>query len=276
MRRLWLLIPVCLAVDPSPPPHPVEPSLSSWTDGGTSLPSPEEFEQLARTDPVAMLDACLRRALREVKGYRAVTTKQETIDGTTYPQEEILVSFQADPYSVSMQWLKGARNALRAVYVEGENGGLVLIRPNPDSPLGLLARAVPGDPVFARGLDHPRVREASRYPLNQTSLPQATERTWRAWRRAQAAGRLHVEYLGRRPLPEAGGRVCHVLRRHCDPPEEEGLVTLEIAIDAETWLQVYSRLTDGRGGLIGSYAFRDVEINPTFPPDQFTRAALLR
>jgi hypothetical protein len=271
-----LFLPVCLAVAPYPARQDRPLALSSWADTGSSLPSPQEFDTLARTDAVAMLDACLRRDRRELSGYRAVMTKQETINGTTYPPEEIRVCFRAEPYSLSMQWLKGARNAERVLYVNGENGGLALIRPNPASLLGRVAGLVPGEQIYARELTHPRLREAARYPLNETSLPQATERTWRAWKHAQQAGRLHVEYLGERTLPEAGGRACYVLRRHCNPPEEEGLVTVEVGIDAETWLQVYSKLTDGGGGLIGSYAFRDVQINPTFPPDQFKRGALLR
>jgi hypothetical protein len=271
-----LILPVCLVVDPAPPPQPLASALGTWTDRGDTLPTPDEFDELAHTDPVAMLDACLRRSRREVEGYRANLTKHETIAGTTYPPEEIRVCFRAEPYAISMRWGNGARNALACLYVEGENAGLVLIRPNPDSLVGRLASAIPGDQVFARDLHHPRVREASRYPLNETSLPQASERSWQAWKRAQEAGRLHVEYLGKRPVPEAGGRVCHVLRRRCDPPEEEGLTTLTVAIDAETWLQVYSHLINGRGGLIGSYAFRDIELNPTFPADQFTRELLLK
>ena len=56
--------------------------------------------------------------------------------------------------------------------------------------------------------------------------------------------------------------------------EEDGLNELTLYIDCENWLQVGSILRDPEGRLIAEYFFPDVEINPTFPENQFTRAAL--
>jgi outer membrane lipoprotein-sorting protein len=39
-------------------------------------------------------------------------------------------------------------------------------------------------------------------------------------------------------------------------------------------LQVGSVLLDSKGQVIAEYFFRDIEINPTFDKDQFTRKAL--
>jgi hypothetical protein len=65
------------------------------------------------------------------------------------------------------------------------------------------------------------------------------------------------------------------LRRKCDPPAEDGFTEVVIYIDQDSWLQVGAGMT-GPDGLYGSYFFRDVELNPDFPKDEFTEAALRR
>jgi hypothetical protein len=277
MRRSWLVLLVLVCLIPgSQPERPVlslDSSRDGWTDDGSPLPTPEQFAELARTDPVAMLDAVLRRGTREMTGYRATLVKRETINGVTHPEEEIAVALQFRPYAVRFDWRRGERDADRCLYVAGQNDGQILVRP-----IGRLAETVSRlrrDNIFERPLSAPLVRAASRYSIIDSHMGAASERSWRAWSRAQRLGRLHVEYQGERSVPEVGGRRCHVLVRTCDPPEEEGLTTLWAVFDAETWLQVGTRLTAGER-LIGYYYFRDVELNPSFPPETFTRAALAR
>ena len=45
--------------------------------------------------------------------------------------------------------------------------------------------------------------------------------------------------------------------------------------DKENWLQVGVVLKGEDSKLIGEYMFRDIQLNPRFKPDQFTREALL-
>ena len=145
----------------------------------------------------------------------------------------------------------------------------------PTTKLAKLALLIGKDEIFGRPTDDPMVKSESRYHIRESGLVVSIERTWRVWRRSQQLGRLNVQYLGVQPVAEVGGRPCHILVRTCDPPEEDGVVTVWLAYDAESWLQVGSRLTAGER-LIGSYYFRDVRLNPAFPPDQFTRANLLK
>jgi hypothetical protein len=117
-------------------------------------------------------------------------------------------------------------------------------------------------------------RSASRYPLPEFGMGKAVARSRAAWAKAQAAGRLFVRSRGVIPVPELDNRLCLVLERRCDPPEEEGLTNLWLAIDAETWLQTGSRLLNADGDLIGRYEFRDVQLNPPFDESSFKPAAL--
>src|SRR5262249_51116982 len=118
------------------------------------------------------------------------------------------------------------------------------------------------------------IADGGRYSIREFSMRQGTERTLRAWKAAKETGTLKVEYLGKKPVRELDNRVCYVLKRTCSPPEEEGLVAVEIAIDAETWLQTGSTLTDADGKLIGRYDFTSLKINPEFAENQFDRAML--
>src|SRR5262249_9596781 len=156
-------------------------------DDGTPLPTAEQFESLARTDPVALLDACLRRGRRELTGYRATLVKRETIGGTTHPEEEIAVAQQFKPYAVRFDWRRGERDADRWLYIAGQYGGQILVRP-----IGRLAGMVSPfrhDNIFERPLSGPLVRAASRYAITESHVLAASERSWRAWSRAQRLGR---------------------------------------------------------------------------------------
>ena len=101
------------------------------------------------------------------------------------------------------------------------------------------------------------------------------ERTLASWVCAQKRGCLHIEYLGLKPIPELNNRVCYILHRTgYDKPEHDGVTDLVAYIDKETWLHTGSVLRDAKGELIAAYFFRDVQINPSFPANIFTRQGM--
>ena len=277
MRRIsWFLfaallaLPGTAAVGPAPRAFPT-PLPEPITEGDDdAVPTPAEMEKLARTDAPAFLRECIRRYEKEVHGYTATLEKQEFLAGKLGPVEVVDVAFREEPFSVLMKWkTPPAGRADRALYVEGANDGKTLARP-----ANRAARFLVG--VVARDSDGPEARSAGRYPLPEFGLKKATERTLAAWSAAQKRGNLKVEYLGTRPLAEAGKKECYVPRRTCDPPDEEGIVSVEVAFDTEHWLQIANVLTAERGRKVGSYYFRDIVLNPEFPPGQFERAALTK
>ena len=276
MRRiLWLLFAALLAlpggaaISPAPRAAPV-PVPEPVTNGDDALPTPAEMEKLGRTDALAFLRSCIRRYEKEVRGYTAVLEKQEFLNGKLGPVEVVEVAFREEPFSVFMKWkTPPAGRADRALYVEGANDGKTLARP-----AGRAARFLVG--IVTRDSDGPDARSAGRYPLPEFGLKKGTERTLAAWSAAQKRGVLKVEYLGVRAIAEVGKKDCHVLRRTCDPPEEEGIVSVEVAFDTEHWLQVANVLTAERSRRVGAYYFRDIVLNPEFPPGQFERTALMK
>ena len=222
----------------------------------------------------------------EVRGYTCTFEKRERIGGVLQPAEVVAVAFRDDPFSVFMKWeaVPKYRFPYCSLYVRGENGGKTKA----------LVRTRLGTLVMDTETDSASSRAAARYSVEDFGFYRTTFRTHKAWSAVRSEGRLRPEFVGTRPVPECGGRVCHVVRRPCDPPEvdtfslaetgrrdpaafpTEAFTTVTLMFDAETWLQLGSVQTDAAGELVGSYYFRDVVLNPTFTADQFTPAALMK
>src|SRR5579871_2750139 len=83
VRHFLFFLPLCLLfISDSSSREPATVStFREVSDSGKPLPGNEEMERLAKRDPIAFLEACIRRYDREVKGYTAILKKQERIDG---------------------------------------------------------------------------------------------------------------------------------------------------------------------------------------------------
>src|SRR6476661_1883134 len=117
-------------------------------------------------------------------------------------------------------------------------------------------------------------------------------RTLDAWRKARARGDAAPTYLGCEPVEQLGGRVCYSIRRTCRTTEadsfaldearphdaaklrKDGFDQVTIYVDAALWIQIGTELKKANGEVIGEYYFRDLELNPEFPADTFTPAAI--
>jgi len=232
-------------------------------------PDSSRLEELAKEAPIAFLEHCLARYDREVKGYSLTMQKQERLQGKLQKREVVEVHFKHGPaangHSVFMRWVENARLAARVLYVDGENNNKMIVKP---AGFGAFL-TVERDP------EGPDARRSGRYTVKEFGLRIGLERTLDSYRAAQKDRALHVEYLGRRKIKEAGDRECFVLKRtRYKKPEEEGITEQTLFIDTDTWLLVGTILKGDKGQLIGEYFFRDIRLNPTFDRDQFTRKAV--
>jgi hypothetical protein len=243
-------------------------------DKGDKLPDNARMAVLAKEDSVAFLKKCLIRYNREVNGYNLTMQKQERIQGKLNKPEIIDVHFKHGPaedgHSVFMRWREGARLAARVVYVAGENKGRdgkskMIVKPTGLGSLFTVERDPEGEDA----------RKSGRYTLNEFGLKMGLERTLVSFEAAQKEGALHVEYLGRKKIKEAGDRECFVLKRtRYARPEGDGITEQTLYVDIENWLLVGSILRGAGGQLIGEYFFRDIRLNPQFDKDQFTPKAV--
>lgn len=268
-----ICLPVCLCMAPnypedSPAAKSAGPHEDVVKDDGSALPTAKEMDVLAEKDVLRFMEQSLRRYAREVKGYSGTFQKQEFVKGKLYPTEVMAIRFRETPHSVYMEWKKGTQQAERVLYVEGENDDKLLARP-----AGALARTVVGD-VVSRDVEGPDARAGNRYTLKEFGLKRTTERTLVDWRAARKEGDFQVEYQGKKKVKEAGDRLCYAFHRTCKKPDRAGVADALMFFDAETWLQVGTVLKDEKGNLLGSYFFRDLELNPEFKPEEFQKAAL--
>src|SRR6266542_3271330 len=206
------------------------------------------MEGLAKEDPIAFLEKCLARYDREVKGYSLTMQKQERLQNKLQKREVIEVYFQHGPapkgHSVFMRWIEGARLAARVLYVDGQNNNKMVVKP----------AGVGAFLTVERDPDGPDARRSGRYTVKEFGLRRGLQRTLDSFRAAQKDGALHVDYLGRQKVQEAGGRECFVLKRTgYKKPEEEGITQQTLFVDTQTWLLVGTILKGDKGHLIGVY-----------------------
>jgi hypothetical protein len=273
--------------------EPVPPTVAppDFNPTGDELPTNEQFAELCRTDVLAALEVGLTRYAREVKGYRAVLHKRERIGGVLHEPEVVRVAIAHDPLRVRMMWDKGARKTLgfltvAALYSEGQNGNQTKVW-RPDAILDKTPSVDPMGKDFRQSARH-----AARYTMTESAFDKSMLRTLMAWREARNRGDAPPVYVGFEKVEELGGRMAHIIRRTCPVPEVDSFAMTEapskdpakikndghsevtIMLDAETWLQTGTFLKRIDGETTASYYFRDVELNPTFPPETFTVEAL--
>lgn len=250
---------------------------SNFKDDGQRLPSQEQLEQLAKNDPIAFQQACLRRYDREVKGYTFTLHKQERIAGRLGKKEVIEGAFREKPHSVYLHWKEGAKLASKVIYVEGENEELtqrkdekvkvsmVVVKP---AGLAALAGLQTRDP---KGKD---ARNCGRYTLDEFGIRVGSSRTLGGFETAKKEDALKVEYLGKKKVEELNGRECFILKRQYKEPDVEGVGEQTLYVDVETWVMIGTVLREPDGQLVAEYFFRDVRLNPEFDKDQFSRKIL--
>ena len=86
---------------------------------------------------------------------------------------------------------------------------------------------------------------------------------------------LKVVFGGEKRLKELDGRPCWEMKRIGYPkPEDDGIIESTWYFDKENWLQIGSILKGENDRLIATYYFRDLELNPEFAQDTFTKASL--
>src|SRR5437660_12519808 len=93
--------PHLIPVDERPVPRPIA---GHFKDDGRELPEAERLAALAQKDPIAFMEACVKRHGREAKRYTCTMYKQERIKGKPQKPHETEVWFREEPHSVLMTW----------------------------------------------------------------------------------------------------------------------------------------------------------------------------
>ena len=222
----------------------------------------QSFAELCKNDPIGALARSMHRYKQEVEGYTCIMAKQERINGTLNKPEVIRCDVRESPFSFYLYWVEGRARAHSLLYpAEGRNDRLAIVPGNE------VVRKVM--PYVTRSLDDKEVRAQSRYPITQSGMNTGLARAHAAMIVARDQGMLKTRYDGIRPIPELGGKLCHVLYRDSDIPEEDGQTHLMLCFDVDNLMQVGAVVHAGNE-LVATYFFRDVVLNPRFEPGRFS------
>ncbi len=236
-----------------------------------SSPDASGMTNLARNDPFAFLNNCLKHYDQAIRGYQLTMQKQERLQGRLQNKEVIEVAFREKPYSVSLHWLEGARKADRVTYVAGENDGMMLAHPT-----GVAGKLVK---VVKRKVDSDEARESGRYTLDQFGFKNSLKRILTSMQDAKKKDRLRLDFLGEAKVIETDQRVCFKLKRTYSEPEADGTQELTLYVDRENFLPIGIVVkgkvdpASGNRELLGEYFFRDLRLNPQISADQFKESA---
>ncbi|MFQ5462395.1 MAG: DUF1571 domain-containing protein [Phycisphaerae bacterium] len=220
----------------------------------------ESAAALARRDPRALLRRALDHYDREIRDYTCTFSRRERVHGRLSKQQVIHVRFREKPYSVRMLWVRNAKRARRALYVEGRHRGsggqeLFIV-----DPAGAIARALFG--TVAIPVHGKRATASSRHTIDQFGFRWTLRRILQVNEKADRAGVLGLRFAGEGSI---NGRPTFILERYlpeANPAYDNAFLVLHLD---QTWLIPLSvrAYADHKGSVLNeAYTYSAVHLNP--------------
>ncbi|MGC2425267.1 MAG: DUF1571 domain-containing protein [Nitrospirota bacterium] len=207
-------------------------------------------------DPAEILNA-MSGAYSKVEDYTAIFYKQERVNGTVLPEEEIQLKFKK-PFEIYMKWLPPGPHAGReALYVQGENGGKIAGREG-----GFLG--------FLRGNYDPNGKLAmrkNRHPITDLGLGKLIEAVDKDVKRGRERGELKLTLLGEDEV--YGRKAWHILKE--TPAEGYYAPKMEMWVDEAIQLPIKLRIFGPGDKFLESYGYSDLKINAGLKDEEFTK-----
>jgi hypothetical protein len=225
---------------------------------------PSDLSQLARTDPAAMFESCLRYSQTHYQDYTCVFTKEERIKGDLRPPQTIEVKFLTEPFSVAMEWLNNAPAGDVAIYVEGKNENKMLVRPK-----GVLKLLVPCARIDPTGS---QVMSYTLHPITDFGFSRNVQTIININRQAKEAGELKLEYAGTHTVEETA-RPAILINRRLPNTDRYPAVLTRFYIDTEYRIPVKIEAFDENENLLFRYFYQDIQINVGLTQNDFTPKA---
>ena len=232
---------------------------SASPEGGTTG---NRIEELARTDHLALLEECQEHYRNTIGSYTCTLVKQERIKGVLGKEQTVSVKFMGKPFSVAMAWTENPGQGDRVLYVEGQRGDKMVVRPAN----GLL-RALAGGSVLVDPRDK-AARSASLRTVDQFGFERSLQNLVDVYRQAHAEGHLKQEFGG---YASVAGRRTIVLIRHLPAENDYPAAKSVIFIDLEHLIPI---AVEGYGWnapdeLICRYVYKDIVLNAPLTDDDF-------
>jgi hypothetical protein len=238
------------------------------------LPKPTiSNDDLARTDPLALLQMALQRYQKSVSDYQCIFTKQERIRGKLGQEQQIQVRFREMPFSVLMEWTRNAGDAKRVLYVQGlwqNNDGEDLAKIEPQGAIArLLVRSV------ALPISGSTAKAQSRRTIDKFGFGNALKLIIDYAAAAVQTGQGSLVYAGQGELE---GRPTWILKRTLPYTADGGDWPdriLIVHIDREWLLPIacYTYADDAQETMLAKYEFSNVRLNTGLTPKDFDAQA---
>ena len=217
-----------------------------------------EADMLARSDPEAFLEFCLRLVEGLIWDYSATFTKCEKIGNKMRKEQKIAIRFKRVPFSVHMTWLQNPGKAKRILYVKGARVGpggeeMLLVEPS-----GTLVRLIVSN--VERPIRSPEARRESRKPVDQFGFVNTLRLALKYARPVHDS----LEFVGD---AEFGGRPVWHVRRTL--PTRWPDYTLDLMIDKEMLVPLSAVSKDRDGKLLSRYEFSDIVLNVNYRSEDF-------
>jgi hypothetical protein len=230
-------------------------------------------DDLAKTDPLALLQLALHRYQNSVSDYQCTFTKQERIQGELGQDQQIQIRFREMPFSVLMEWTRNAGDAKRVLYVQGQwqnSDGDDLAKIEPQGAIArLLVKSV------ALPINGSAARAQSRRTIDQFGFGNALKLIIDYAGTAVRSGQGSLTYAGQ---GELDGRSTWILKRTLPYTADGGEWpdrVLIVHIDREWLLPIacYTFADDAQQTMLAKYEFSNVRLNTGLTPKDFDAQA---
>lgn len=216
---------------------------SSATPLPTSSPRPEPTDLMAASQPrsTSQLIGEARAVLDAMTTYQLALKRQERVNGTLLPAEDLIMSIRRNPKATRLTWADGPHRGREVLYRADEPGGLMHVNmADSKFPMPRLSLA-PESPMVMKNSRHP-ITEAGLDPI-VASLEQADQAGTLVDLGMQTPAQLdHPHHALLRTTAE--GDVWHA---YIDPINH-----LPMLVDCQ----------DRHGELLEEYRFREFQPNP--------------
>jgi len=190
------------------------------------------------TPETLIMDA--RAALDGLTSYQVAMHRQENVNGTLLPEEDVILAIRREPLAVRLTWPSGPNQGREVLYRSDEPGGQMHVRlPNPALPRLSFAP------------DSPMVMRNSRHPVTEAGFDSLVQGLETSLKTPQSG----LVYTGLE-TPEGFDHPLHCLAR-VTPSKE----SWKVYLDPTTHLPALVQAIDGQGVLLERYAFVDVRPN---------------
>jgi outer membrane lipoprotein-sorting protein len=204
----------------------------------------------------------LKEALSNYAGvtdYTTVFHKQQRVDGRLFDEEVINVKFKK-PFKVYMKWVGSVEKGREVLFVKGENGDKMIVRPA--GMLGYFAPTVSVHPKSARAM------KGNLRPITESGMGNTVKLLLDVCEKARKKNELTVNYLGEGTIGERPTvRFERILPARKGYPAHRSIIEL----DKETRFPLLVESYGWAGELLERYRYERFKTNTGLDDGQFKR-----